>query len=209
MGSTKQSVAIIIASTRNLRAGPRVVDFVKEVLDKKADTTGIDLSILDLADFKLPVFDEDLIPGQVKDSSVYTHDHTKAWSAAIKKHDSYVFVSPEYNYGVPGGVKNAIDYLKHEWDGKPVAIVTYGLFGGSYSSENLNHVLGKMGLRVASTRPQLGFAGGVGQDFFAATKGDLGTDSKSKWEAEEADNIVRAFDELKVLLKTENQPVGA
>ena len=57
-----------------------------------------------------------------------------------RPYDGYVFVSPEYNYGMPGGVKNAIDYLYNELTGKPILIITYGIFGGLKCSEQLETV---------------------------------------------------------------------
>jgi NAD(P)H-dependent FMN reductase len=75
----------------------------------------------------------------------------------VKPFDGYIFVSPEYNFGIAGGVKNAIDYLYHEWIGKPVFIVTYGTKGGNHSSDNLKTTHSGIKLRVIETRPQLKF----------------------------------------------------
>ncbi len=205
-----KSVAILIGSTRTPRVGPHVVAFVKETLEKKADLSGISLSLVDVADFKLPVFDESQLPGQVTDGSTYAHEHSRAFSAAIKKHDGYILVSPEYNYSVPGGVKNAIDYLAHEWKTKPIGIVTYGLFGGAHASDHLNHILSKVGLKVVSTRPQLAFQGGLGPDAFAAIGGNLAPETKTKWETEEADGLVRTLAEVKAILdSSEGEALGA
>ena len=41
----------------------------------------------------------------------YTKEHTKAWSAQVEAADAFVFVTPEYNFGIPAPLKNAIDYL--------------------------------------------------------------------------------------------------
>ena len=60
-----------------------------------------------------------------------TKAHTKAWSARVDAADAFVFVTPEYNYGVPAALKNAIDYLNTEWAYKPVGFVSYGgIFAG-------------------------------------------------------------------------------
>ena len=40
--------------------------------------------------------------------------------------DAFVFVTPEYNHGMPATLKNAIDYLHHEWQYKPAGFVSYG-----------------------------------------------------------------------------------
>ena len=56
----------------------------------------------------------------------YTHQHTKDWSAKIASFDAYVFVTPEYNHGTSGALKNAIDYLYKEWVNKAAGFVGYG-----------------------------------------------------------------------------------
>ena len=49
-----------------------------------------------------------------------------AWSRAIAACDGFVFVTPEYNHGVPGALKNAFDSIFNEWWSKAVAFVSYG-----------------------------------------------------------------------------------
>ena len=44
----------------------------------------------------------------------------------VERADAFVFVMPEYNYGFTAPLKNAIDYLHHEWAYKPVGFVSYG-----------------------------------------------------------------------------------
>lgn len=148
--SAPKSIAIIIASTRTPRVGPNVVKFIKQTIETKADTSDVALTVVDLADFKLPVFDEPAVPASVLDPANYKHEHSIKWGTEIAKHDGYVFVSPEYNFGMPGGVKNAVDYVYHEWKGKPIAVFTYGILGGSSASEQLQHVLKNVGLQVST-----------------------------------------------------------
>jgi len=56
----------------------------------------------------------------------YTRQHTSDWSALVDAVDAVVFVTPEYNFGYPATIKNAIDYLHSEWNYKPVGFVSYG-----------------------------------------------------------------------------------
>jgi len=71
----------------------------------------------------------------------YEHDHTKAWSARVDAADAFVFVTPEYNHGYPASLKNAIDFLHHEWRHKPVGFVSYGgVAAGTRSVEQLQQV---------------------------------------------------------------------
>ncbi|WP_163368404.1 NADPH-dependent FMN reductase, partial [Enterobacter hormaechei] len=66
-----------------------------------------DATLVDLADFKLPIFDEPKHP-RLGD---YQHEHTRKWSASVKAADAFVFVTPEYNYGPSPALINALTYL--------------------------------------------------------------------------------------------------
>jgi NAD(P)H-dependent FMN reductase len=60
----------------------------------------------------------------------YKHEHTKTWAKKIESFDGYVFVTPEYNHGISGALKNAIDYLYREWNNKAAGFVSYGSANG-------------------------------------------------------------------------------
>lgn len=202
--STAKKVAIIVTSTRTPRVGPAVADVVKEVFKPAAAAANIDLSTLDVASFNLPIYDEAIIPAMVPASGTYAHQHSLDWSAAIARHDAYIFVQPEYNFGMAASTKNAIDYLFNEWTGRPVAIVSYGIFGAKNASEQVSAVLTGMKLRVAETRPSLEFVGNnKGPDLFAAmNEGKLGQESKEAWTTgEPKEQLLRAFAELQKLLQ--------
>jgi len=139
-------VQIIIGSVRPGRVGPQIAHWVNDNLPKDA---GIDYEIVDIADWKLPLFDEPIHPSK----SDYQHDHTKAWSAKIKQADGYILVTPEYNAGYPASFKNAIDYLYHEWRDKPVMIASYGVAGGTRSSAQLRQVAEQLKMRPTEVSP--------------------------------------------------------
>jgi NAD(P)H-dependent FMN reductase len=83
----------------------------------------------------------------------YSKPHTKAWAAKIDKFDSYVFVTPEYNHGIPGALKNAIDFLFAEWNNKAAGFVSYGGVSGVRAVEHLRLVLAE--LQMATVRNQV------------------------------------------------------
>ncbi|KAJ0322789.1 hypothetical protein COL5a_008615 [Colletotrichum fioriniae] len=198
--STAKKVAVIATSTRTPRIGTKVAELVKDTITTDATTNGIDLHLVEVASFRLPVFDEQIIPAQVPAAGDFTHEHSKAWSREIAKYDAYIVVVPEYNYGLSGGTKNAIDYLYNEWIGKPIVVVSYGIMGGNSASAQAQKTLEGMKLRVAPTRPALAFAGGAGPDLVAAMgHGEIGEESRKKWEGE-SESILKAFGELKELL---------
>jgi chromate reductase len=74
---------------------------------------------------------------------------------AIIASAALVFVTPEYNRGIPGGLKNAIDvgsrpWGQSAWDGKPAAVIsiTPGALGAMASNHQLRQVL--YGVNVAA-----------------------------------------------------------
>lgn len=196
-------IAIITGSTRTPRVGPHVAEWVREVLQARPSGDDLQIEAVAVADFKLPVFDESVMPAMVPAQGQFAHAHSKAWSAAIQAYAGYIWVVPEYNYGVGGGTKNAIDYLYNEWIGKPAVVVSYGIQGGQIVSEQLARTLDGMKLKVAPTKIQLPFAGGAGPDMFAAAgQGVLGDDTKKGWVEKGLDQeVLKAWEELKGLLE--------
>jgi chromate reductase len=77
------------------------------------------------------------------------HPIASAWAQAIRSADAVIIVSPEYNWSIPGGLKNAIDWASRLKDkdqpfaGKPVALqsAATGLLGGSRMQYHLRQSL--------------------------------------------------------------------
>ena len=201
--SSPKSVAVIITSTRAARIGFGVGQIVQKILEKDNDANEITLNTVDLAKFKLPVYDEGVHPAMVPYKASFANEHSKIWSAEIAKHAGYILVIPEYNYGLSGGTKNAIDYLMNEWKGKPVVVISYGIHGGAHASEQAYEVLSRMGLRVCPTLPRLAYHGGAGPDMFLAMEGKIGDDTRKDMEGK-APDILKSFGELKAALKQED-----
>jgi NAD(P)H-dependent FMN reductase len=126
---------IVIASTRPGRVGLPVATWFVQEATKHG---GFELELVDLAELALPLLDEPNHPRLRK----YTKEHTHAWSATVDATDAVVFVTSEYNYGYPAALKNAIDFLHHEWRYKPVGFVSYGgVAAGTRSVEQLQQVV--------------------------------------------------------------------
>jgi NAD(P)H-dependent FMN reductase len=128
-------LTIVIASTRPGRAGLAMGEWFAA----RARAQGaFDVSVVDLARLDLPLLDEPDHPRLRQ----YTHGHTKEWSATAVASDAFVFVTPEYNAGYPATLKNAIDYLHHEWLYKPVGFVSYGgVAAGTRAVQQLKQVV--------------------------------------------------------------------
>ena len=139
-------IAVIIGSTRPGRNGEAVAKWVYEIARKRSDA---EFELVDIKDFDLPLLDEPVPPSLGQ----YTKEHTKVWAAKIDSFDAYVFVTPEYNHGISGALKNAIDFLFKEWNNKAAGFVGYGGAMGVRAVEHLRLVMGE--LLVADVRAQV------------------------------------------------------
>ena len=134
----KPVLRIIIGSTRPGRVGPAVADWIAE---RAREHGGFDVQVTDLAELNLPLLDEPNHPRLRQ----YVHQHTKDWSALVESSDAFIFVTPEYNYGFNAALKNAIDYVYNEWQGKAAGIVSYGgISAGTRATQMLKQVLASL-----------------------------------------------------------------
>jgi len=116
------NIGIIVGTNRPTRIGRGIAEWVQ----RNMQHDGLNLELIDLAEINLPFLDEPEIPAHHH----YTKDHTKAWSELISKYDGFVLVFPQYNWGYPAVLKNAMDYLFDEWAHKPISLMCYGGHGG-------------------------------------------------------------------------------
>lgn len=144
MTASPHRIAVVIGSTRPTRICP---DIARWVRDRLADDSTLDYEILDLADTALPLLDEPL-KAALHD---YAHEHTQAWSRTVESYDGFFFVFPQYNWGYPAVLKNALDYLYQEWHGKPASLFTYGARGGHLAAEQLLQVLNGLHMEPLDT----------------------------------------------------------
>ena len=139
-------ITVIIGSTRPNRNGETVAKWVYKIAKKRSDA---EFELVDIKDFNLPLLDEPVPPSLGQ----YSKPHTKVWAAKIGSFDGYVFVTPEYNHGISGALKNAIDFLFAEWNNKAAGFVSYGGAGGARAVEQLRLVLAEM--QIATVRDQV------------------------------------------------------
>ncbi|WP_433609735.1 NADPH-dependent FMN reductase [Dactylosporangium sp. CA-139114] len=137
---------VIVASTRPGRVGRVVADWF---IGEAGQHNGFDVHVSDLAELNLPLLDEPHHPALRN----YTKQHTKDWSATIDAADAVVFVMPEYNHSFSAPLKNAIDYLAHEWRDKPAAFVSYGgLSAGTRAVIALRPVVSMLGMMAINAQ---------------------------------------------------------
>lgn len=141
--TTPFRLAVVIGSTRPGRVGHPIGQWVAQTL---ADRDDVNVTVLDVAEFGLPLLDEPEMPA----SGAYQHEHTRTWSDAVAPHDGYVFVTPEYNHSTSPALLNAIDVLYNEWVDKVAGFVGYGYGAGVRPVEHLRLVLAN--IHVATVR---------------------------------------------------------
>src|SRR6266403_2040821 len=139
-------IGIIIGSMRPGRNGEAVAKWVYEIARKRSDA---EFELVDIKDFDLPLLDEPVPPSMGQ----YSKPHTKVCAAKIGSFVAYVFVTLEYNHGIAGALKNAIDFLFAEWKNKAAGFVSYGGAGGARAVEQLRLVLAEV--HVATVRAQV------------------------------------------------------
>lgn len=136
---------IILGSTRQGRRGEVVAKWVKAAAE--ADNR-FEVDYVDLRELNLPFFDEPMSPFTIRDTGgSYTHPEGEAWAQRVGQAEGVLIVTPEYNHGYPGVLKNALDWVGREWGDKPVSYVSYGnITGGVRSVEQLRQVTNELGL---------------------------------------------------------------
>jgi NAD(P)H-dependent FMN reductase len=142
------NVLVILGSTRAGRICPTIAAWVIGIARA---STNLDYEVVDLLDWHLPTHDEPGIPAL----GGYMHDHTQAWSRKVAGAAAVVFVTPQYNWGYPAPLKNAIDHLYKEWTGKSLVIVSYGGHGGNKCAAQLRQVAEGLHMRTVRTMPAI------------------------------------------------------
>lgn len=147
---TTHKIAIIIGTNRPKRIGRSIAEWTQQQL-QSAD---LQVDLLDLATIDLPFLDEPEIPAK----GDYQQDHTRAWSQLVSQYDGFVLLFPQYNWGYPAVLKNALDYLYREWAHKPVSIMPYGGHGGFQSLIAMKLVTEGLHMQNLATNPQISIA---------------------------------------------------
>jgi len=136
-------IGVVLGSNRPQRLGDRVGKFV---LSRAAQVPGTRFTVLDLAGYGLPFFDEPVAPRNNRDRS--PSGPVRRWLDDMAAADGYLFVTPEYNYAIPAVLKNALDFLAREGEAKPASILSYSdtPHGGNIAGHELRLTLNKLGM---------------------------------------------------------------
>jgi NAD(P)H-dependent FMN reductase len=136
----EMKLAVITGSVRKGRFGPTVTRW----FTSQANQHGLfEVDVVDLAETPLPV----TLPATFEDLADVDgrpEDHRRL-AARLAEADAFAVVTPEYNHSFPASLKNVIDWHPFQWQAKPVALVSYGGFGGGLrAAEHLRQVFAEM-----------------------------------------------------------------
>jgi NAD(P)H-dependent FMN reductase len=151
----KPRIGIIISTNRATRFGERAAKWIHDIAAARTDMR---VELVDLRHYPMPFFDEVASNAWVPSKN----EVAQRWQKKVAEFDGYVFVTAEYNRGVPAVLKNALDYAYPEWNRKPAAYVGYGSVGAARSIEHLRLIC--VELQMAPTRTGVHIQGG---DFMA------------------------------------------
>jgi NAD(P)H-dependent FMN reductase len=147
---SKPKIGVIISSTRPTRFGDKPA---KWIADHAAARGDVDVEIVDLRDYDLPLFD-----APASDLWMPTPNETAAkWQAKLNEFDGYIIVTAEYNRSITGALKNAIDWAYTPFVKKAVAYVGYGSVGGARAIEHLRNIM--VELQAVSVRHAIHIGG--------------------------------------------------
>jgi NAD(P)H-dependent FMN reductase len=168
---TSKSIAVVIGSTRPKRICGEIAEWIRDAAQRGSP---LRYELIDLAEINLPFLDEPLKPALRE----YEHDHTRAWSDLVSGYDGFVFVFPQYNWGYPAPLKNALDFLYYEWHDRPAASVTYGTRGGNRAAQQFRGVLEGLHMRPLEDRLEIAIAA---------------ADVDEEWQLRDRDALLRPY----------------
>ena len=156
----KVKIAVIVGTTRAARVGHKPTEWIADIASQRDDMI---VEVLDLREYPLPFFDEVASNAWAPSQN----DVAQRWQKKVAEFDGYIFVSAEYNRGVPAVLKNALDYAYPEWNKKPAAFVGYGSVGAARAIEQLRLIAIELQMAPIRTSVHL-----QGADFMAVWKGE-------------------------------------
>ncbi|MDP3956271.1 MAG: NAD(P)H-dependent oxidoreductase [bacterium] len=130
--NTSLNIKVIAGSTREGRFSDKAAAWIAEEIKKQE---GVTVEVLDLRDYDMPFFNEPMSPSFKQEP--YKNEVIARFTKKIEEGDAFIMVTPEYNHGTSGVLKNALDWVYQEWNNKPVAFVSYGSAGGARAIEQL------------------------------------------------------------------------
>lgn len=180
MSNTSFNIKVIAGSTRKGRFSDKAASWIAEEIKKQKVVA---VEVLDLCDYDMPFFNEPTSPSFKQEP--YKNEAVARFTKKIEEGDAFVIVTPEYNHGTSGVLKNALDWVYQEWNNKPVAFVSYGGVGGARAVEQLR--LNAIELQMAPIRSAVHIPG---EQYFPVVFGKTKANELFALQSEKAEAMV-------------------
>lgn len=148
-------IGIVLGSTREGRFADRPSEWLMNIAKARTDAS---FEVVDLRDYPMPFFDEPRSPMIVPPKN----EIALRWGKKVAELDAFIFITPEYNHGIPAVLKNALDYAYAEFNRKPATFLAYGNAGGARGVEQLRLVLAELQVASLKHAVHIGYAEFVG-----------------------------------------------
>ena len=178
--NTPLNIKVIAGSTREGRFSDKAATWIAQEIKKQE---GVIVDVLDLRDYDMPFFNEPVSPSFKKEP--YKNEAVARFTKKIEEGDAFVMVTPEYNHGTSGVLKNALDWIYPEWNNKPVAFVSYGSGGGARAIEQLR--MNAVELQMAPIRAAVHIPG---QQYFPVLFGKAEAKDLFASQSEKAETMI-------------------
>lgn len=144
------TINVILGSSRSNSLGKHVINYLQAQQEQLASANEINLKLIQLADYQLPFFHEELAP--LNNPHRVLPENEQRWLDDMDAADGYVFLTPEYNHAIPAVLKNAIDYLAAEGGRKPAKIMAYSdnERAAQFAAASIVPILQRLGFIVLS-----------------------------------------------------------
>lgn len=126
-------IALIVSSTRDSRWSDTPAQWMLKQAQARTD---MEVELVDLKDFDLPLFNEAASNMWMPSSDA----RAVAWQEKIATFDGFIFAVAEYNHSISGALKNALDQAYKEWVRKPMTAIAWGGMGGARALEHLRNI---------------------------------------------------------------------
>src|SRR3990167_2368384 len=178
--NTPLNIKVIAGSTREGRFSDKATVWIAGEISKQE---GVAVEVLDLRDYDMPFFNEPMSPSFKQEP--YKNEAVARFTKKVEEVDAFVVITPEYNHGTSGVLKNALDWVYQEWNNKPIAFVSYGSVGGARAVEQLR--LTAIELQMAPIRSAVHIPG---EQYFPVLFGKAKATDLFASQSEKADTMI-------------------
>jgi NAD(P)H-dependent FMN reductase len=120
-------IMLMAASTRKESVNKKLIQLVSKILEQQ----GVSVNLVDFADYAIPLYDGDM------NESLGLPQNAKNFIDDMQRADGLILSVPEYNFSIPGTLKNLIDWVSRAnpqpWAGQQIMLASASpsLVGGN------------------------------------------------------------------------------